>query len=302
MSFQNQSVTYIGRFAPSPTGPLHLGSLLAALGSFLQARHRQGKWLVRIEDLDPPREVPGASTDILKTLEYFHLFWDDDIVYQSHRSERYDEIINELLKNDLIFPCTCSRKTIQATAQIGPLGMIYPGTCRPNRLPLKQQHSLRLLLPDQDINFKDTIQPALSLNLMRDIGDVVLLRADGFYAYHLAVVVDDEDQHVSEIVRGTDLLYSTPVHQYLQQCLNYNTPNYIHLPVIENARGEKLSKQTGASKVSFHNPEKTLLQLLNMLGQNPAEELQDGSLDEILTWAINHWDINKVPTENIKLT
>ena len=291
--------SYIGRFAPSPTGPLHIGSMLAALGSYLQARHQQGKWLVRIEDLDPPREVPGASDDILRTLERYHLYWDDDIVYQHKRHERYREILDTLQQNQLLYPCTCSRKLIQETALVGPLGMIYPGTCRVKKTSLSHQYSLRLILPDTKSVFKDAIQPEINLNLRREIGDVVLKRADGFFAYHLAVVVDDNDQQITEVVRGSDLLYSTPVHLILQYYLEFKTPTYVHLPILLNQKGEKLSKQTGAKKVDIKNIESTLIFLLQCLGQKPPADLHDASVDEILHWATSHWQLQAIPAEAI---
>lgn len=298
---QSAKKNYIGRFAPSPTGPLHIGSLLAALGSFLQAKKQGGNWLVRIEDLDPPREVPGASDDILQTLEKFHLYWDGDILYQSQRHEVYREVLEQLKTLDLIYPCTCSRKTIQQDAHYGPLGMIYPGNCRANTSAIHGRHSLRLRVPNINICFKDHIQGQIALNLEQQIGDTNLFRADGFFAYHLAVVVDDALQEVSEVVRGSDLLYSTPLHIYLQNCLDYITPSYLHLPVLENLNGDKLSKQTGAQAISQAHPPALLLRLLAILGQKPPPELSDGSLDEILGWAITHWNINNLPLNNIKL-
>ena len=298
-SSNKQTTNYIGRFAPSPTGPLHIGSLFAALGSFLQAKNNAGQWLVRMEDIDPPREVKGASTDILKTLERYHLYWDGEVNYQHNNQEQYNEYLDQLRKEEILYPCTCSRKTILENAQFGPLGMIYTGKCRNTPLHTNQQHSLRMMMPDIDIEFADQIQARIQLNFNKNIGDVVLKRADGFYAYHLAVVIDDYHQAVTEIVRGSDLLFSTPVHLQLQQYLGFNSPSYAHLPVIVNSKGEKLSKQTGANKVDMENIDATLIQLLNYLGQNPPSELTEGSTDNILNWAIENWQPENIPRVSI---
>ncbi len=295
MSSSSTIPTIIGRFAPSPTGPLHWGSLLAALGSYLQARQQGGKWLLRIEDLDPPREIAGAADDIQRTLEYFHLYWDDRVVYQSQRLDHYRAALEDLNKKHLIYPCSCSRKTIQPLAHPGPLGMVYPGTCRNKRVSLSARHSLRLRVADKNIAFMDKRFGPVSLNLAKEIGDVNLFRADGYFAYHLAVVVDDYLQGVSEIVRGSDLILHSPLHIYLQQCLGYPVPDYLHLPILVNEQGEKLSKQTGAQAIARERPEQTLLQLLTLLGQNPSEELQDANTDEILQWAVTHWNIPNIP-------
>ncbi len=301
MSKQQSAQRYIGRFAPSPSGPLHLGSLFAALGSYLQAKHQHGLWLVRIEDLDPAREVAGASENILRTLEYFHLFWDKPVVYQSQRYANYRDALQILQQKELVYPCICSRKLIQKTAKSGPLGMIYPGTCRTRKEPIKQQHSLRLMLPEQILTFKDKHQGSISIDLFNKLGDVILRRSDGLYAYHLAVTVDDYAQQITEVVRGRDLLYSTPIHNYLQHCLSYPQPDTLHLPVLHDAQAAKLSKQTGASRINQERPGRTLLYLLTLLGQQPPQELNDGNLDEILQWGVDHWQLNNVPKTGIQI-
>lgn len=280
---------YRGRFAPSPTGPLHLGSMLSALGSYLQAKNQNGEWLVRIEDLDPPREIPGAADDILKTLELFGLHWDGEVSYQSKRQAYYQDALNELQKNGLLYPCSCSRKQISEIARSGNIGLVYPGTCRNGQQQKKSSYAQRLLSKNQKIQFIDALQGSIEQNIELETGDIALLRADGFYAYHLAVVVDDHQQNITEIVRGYDLIQCTPIQIYLQQCLHYKTPHYLHLPIIVNKQREKLSKQTGAQAVAQHAVEKTLFQLLKLLQQKPPQDLVDATKTEILRWAIQNW-------------
>jgi len=290
---------YRGRFAPSPTGPLHLGSLLSALGSYLQAKSQKGKWLVRIEDLDPPREVKGAALDILKTLEAFGLYWDEEVVFQSKQHKHYQDALEQLKVKKLIYSCSCSRKQIQESTRLGKIGFIYPGFCRQKPLVSKNVYAHRLLAADSDISFEDLLRGKISQSLYRDIGDVVLLRADGYYAYHLAVVVDDYLQNITEIVRGCDLIDSTVIHIYLQQCLDYTNPSYAHLPIIVNKNNEKLSKQTGARAINISQIENTLYKLLQMLGQNPPIELKDATKEEILLWGETNWTLNNCPKNSL---
>lgn len=294
--------SYRGRFAPSPTGPLHIGSLLSAVGSYLQAKSQNGKWLVRIEDLDPPREVKGASSDILKTLEAFGLYWDEEVIYQSKQHHHYRDALEQLTSKRLLYPCSCSRKQIQEASNLGKIGYIYPGLCRNGLLTTKERNAQRLISEDIQITFEDKIQGLVCQNIYQDVGDIVLLRADGFYAYHLAVVVDDYRQNITEVVRGYDLINCTPIQRYLQQCLAYSTPTYAHLPIIIDKNGEKLSKQTGAEAVSFTHIESTLFKLLALLGQNPPLELNDGTVCEILNWAVKNWSIKKCTKTKIKST
>ncbi|HEY3077419.1 MAG TPA: tRNA glutamyl-Q(34) synthetase GluQRS [Burkholderiales bacterium] len=262
---------YTGRFAPSPTGPLHMGSLIAALASWLDARAAGGRWLVRVEDLDRPRAVPGAADEILRSLERLGLGWDGEIVYQSRRDALYGAALDKLRAHT--YWCSCTRREIAdsslALATDG--AHIYPGTCRTRKAP--EGRALRIRTDRQEIRFHDRLQGAQSQVLERDIGDFVLYRADGLYAYQLAVVVDDAAQGVTDVVRGADLLDSTPRQIYLQRLLGVPTPRYLHVPVAVNAAGEKLSKQTGAMPIelSFH----TVRTALRFLSQPDAENLRE---------------------------
>lgn len=286
---------YTGRFAPSPTGPLHLGSLLAAMGSYLSAKAQGGRWLLRMEDLDPPREVAGAADDILRTLERWGLHWDGEVVYQSRRQDAYRASLERLRDGGQAYACGCSRKEILQEALPGLNGPIYPGFCRQGLAAGKEPRALRLFTPDHPITFEDAIQGEQSQNIQRESGDFVLLRADGFYAYHLAVVIDDAEQGITEVVRGADLLHTTPLHISLQQALGLTTPAYAHLPVLVNAQGEKLSKQTGATALPQEASVPLLISLLEILGQQPPAELADGDLDECWRWAIANWRRERVP-------
>ncbi len=231
---------YTGRFAPSPTGLLHIGSLLTAAASYADARSNGGKWLVRMEDLDPPREMPGAASHILHTLEAFGFEWDGEVAYQSHRYALYEETLCRLQTAGLVYPCHCSRKDWQAGARRGADGFVYNGRCRhPGQRPAPQgkQPAWRIRVPDRVIGFSDGVVGGYAQNLAGDIGDFVLLRADGYWAYQLAVVADDAEQGVTHIVRGQDLLVSTPRQIYLQQCLGVPTPQYAHLPLLPTHKG-----------------------------------------------------------------
>ena len=283
----------IGRFAPSPTGPLHFGSLLAALASYCEAKTQGGTWLVRMEDLDKPREITGAADHILRTLEAFGFEWDREVVYQSERSALYQDALSQLKANSLIYDCDCSRKEIADSAQHGIDGLIYPGTCK-YKANVKAPYASRVMVHSNPIAFIDVIQGAIQQNLAQDIGDYVLKRADGLYAYQLAVVVDDFEQRISHIIRGADLLDSTPRQIYLQQLLNYPTPQYAHIPLASNARGEKLSKQTLAPAIDASQASMWLSQALKFLGQQAPKDLEEYPISDIWQWAKQHWDIQKV--------
>ena len=293
---------YRGRFAPSPTGPLHFGSLVAALGSYLDAKHHGGQWLVRIEDLDPPREVPGAAQQMLDALERFGLEWDGPVVYQSRRVEYYREALARLRQTGLCYPCGCTRKEIRQhnarSTPTGKAGLIYPGTCR-RGLPRGRSAAVtRIRTPSQSLGLEDLLQGHYAQWLERDCGDFILLRRDGYFAYQLAVVVDDFQQGVTRVVRGCDLLNSTPRQIYLQQLLHYPIPTYLHLPVAVDANGRKLSKQTGAMPLSLERREHTLIKALDFLGQtHPAESIKQ-DMSHILSWAVDHWDLT--PLKNLK--
>lgn len=290
-----QSAGYCGRFAPSPTGPLHIGSLIAAVGSYLEARTHDGVWQLRMEDLDPPREMPGAADLILRTLETYGFEWDGEVIYQSQRASWYEDALAQLRQRDLIYPCGCTRKEIADSALQGIEGPVYPGTCRQGLKEGKSPRAWRIHVADRAIGFDDALQGRVSQHLSRDIGDFVLKRADGYYAYQLAVVVDDAAQGITHVVRGADLLDSTPRQIFLQQALGVPTPHYTHLPVAANRQGEKLSKQTLAPPLDLANPVPALWQALDFLGQQPPSELSSGPLPAVWAWAKEHWAVARVP-------
>lgn len=286
---------YQGRFAPSPSGPLHFGSLIAATGSYLQARSAQGKWLLRIEDLDPPREQPGATTQIIDALNIYGFQWDGEILYQSQRSDVYHRAIAELLDRGLAFPCSCSRSELAKTHN--PLANVYPGTCRHNPPTTQTSCAIRLKVTDQLIQFHDRLQGEQRQQIAREVGDFVIRRKDGLYAYQLAVVIDDAAQGITEVVRGSDLLDSTPRQIYLQQTLSLPTPAYLHLPVIVDSSGKKISKQTDALPLDLDHPLPALWQALSLLGQHPPEKLCHGALDSLWEWALQHWKVDNIPRQ-----
>lgn len=293
---------YVGRFAPSPTGSLHFGSLVAAVASYCDAKANNGKWLLRMEDLDKPREMAGAANTILQQLESFGFEWDSEgndfkILHQSQRAEYYETALQNLQQHNLIYPCTCSRKEIaDSNILLGIEGAIYPKTCFLKKNTSPSIHAAhRAVVLDKNISYIDAIQGEIVQNLARDIGDFIIKRADGLFAYQLAVVVDDAAQNITHIVRGADLLDSTPRQIYLQQLLGFTTPRYAHLPVVVNLQGEKLSKQTLAQPISLGTAGPQLFNALNFLGQNPPLELKKAPLNEIWHWAIANWHLNKVP-------
>lgn len=296
MMAETENSIPIGRFAPSPTGPLHFGSLVAAVGSYLQARRRGGRWLVRMEDLDPPREVPGAADLILRALEAYGFEWDGEVLYQSTRQEAYSEAIRELERQGRVYRCTCSRKMIaERIAAEGGLPGIYPGTCRAAHRSPREPHAVRIIAEGPPIAFDDAVQGPIRSDVRAEVGDFVIRRTDGLFAYQLAVVVDDAEQGVTEVVRGSDLLDSTARQILLQRALGLPTPAYLHLPVAVNARGEKLSKQTHAAPLNPADPVPTLWAALRFLGQAPPEELEKARLDELWKWALARWDAAATP-------
>ncbi len=293
----DRSKQYRGRFAPSPTGPLHFGSLVAAVGSYLDARAHGGEWLLRIEDVDEPRTVPGAADGILRTLEGFGFEWDGEVVAQSRRLDLYHAALVRLQLNGDVYPCACSRSEIAAATQQRSVdgGLLYPGTCRAGLAEGRAERAWRLRVPDRECAIRDRVQGESRQNLERDVGDFVLLRADGQYAYQLAVVVDDAAQGINAIVRGIDLLDSTLRQIWLQRCLGLPTPSYAHLPVVVNAAGEKLSKQTLAPAVDPHAGNGALLAAMRFLGHPPPPELSGAPCAEFWNWAKEIWDISRVP-------
>ncbi len=279
---------YVGRFAPSPTGPLHFGSLLTAVASYLQAKSRSGLWLLRVEDIDPPRQQAGAVDEILTALERYGFEWDGPVSYQDDNQAKHLQVIAELREAGRAYPCSCSRRDL-AQARRGPLGAIYPGTCRDGFEG--GDLAIRVRTNGDAIEFIDVLQGRHRQHLESESGDFVILRRDGLIAYHLAVVVDDYVQGITEIVRGIDLLDSTPRQIHLQRMLGYRTPEYLHIPVAENDQGQKLSKLTGAAAIPLDDVRRTLVNSLDALGQQPPPELAESSLNDIWSWAIKHWQV-----------
>jgi glutamyl-Q tRNA(Asp) synthetase len=286
-------MNYRGRFAPSPTGPLHLGSLMAAAVGFLDARQNHGEWLVRIEDIDPPRETAGAADLILRQLDALGLTWDGPVLYQSTRREAYQARIDTLIRSGQAFRCSCSRSDIRMHPGSGPLGSRYPGTCRegPTR---RRPVSVRARTDSALIEFDDRFQGRQQQNLAIERGDYVIQRRDGLPAYHLAVVVDDDYQQITDVVRGIDLLDSSFAHLHLQGLLGVAHPRYAHLPVLVDAAGDKLSKQTGAAPVSFEDPAGAICQILAYLGAPPPAEIRQERPEQIWRWAIGAVHLTKL--------
>jgi len=293
----SSSHTYKGRFAPSPTGAVHFGTLLAAVGSYLQAKKNKGDWLIRMEDVDTTRKVAGSDKEILDTLEAFGFEWQGEIIYQSEQIRHYENALERLIAQSLVFPCSCSRKQLADSSND-----IYPGTCRNKSLPNNNEHALRLLAKNNAIEFDDIVMGNQSQNIAQQCGDFVIKRRDGLFAYQLAVVVDDAVQGITEIVRGADLLTSTLRQIYLQRLLGYTTPAYCHLPLIVDDGGNKISKSEGAARVDIKNKERLLCDVLEFLGQNPTGDLSACSIDDIWMWAIDNWDISQVASENQRLS
>jgi glutamyl-Q tRNA(Asp) synthetase len=294
----------IGRFAPSPTGALHFGSLVAAVGSYCLARRAGGRWLLRMEDLDTPRVVPGAADEILATLENLGLHWDGEVVWQSRRTEAYEEAIERLRHRGLVYDCSCSRKEILLSApHPGEEGPVYPGTCRDGLLPGRQPRALRIKVPKQQVCFCDGVFGPLQQVLFDAVGDFVLRRADGLFAYQLAVVVDDAASGVNQVVRGADLLSSTPRQIYLHACLGNPVPAYLHLPLVTNSRGEKISKRHGIVRLDAKCDAAGLVaRALSFLGQRLPESLRRAPSGELLEWARQNFDPGNIPTTTAGLT
>ncbi|HET7775521.1 MAG TPA: tRNA glutamyl-Q(34) synthetase GluQRS [Azospira sp.] len=288
---------YRGRFAPSPSGPLHFGSLVAALGSCLEARCRGGEWLVRMEDVDGPRTVPGAAEAILASLQAYGFVWDGPVLWQQQRLGAYAEALERLKGAGLAYPCACSRKEIADSAAGRSIDGAprYGGTCRAGLAPGRSARAWRLRVPEEEVFFADGLLGRVGQQLQRDVGDFVLLRADGQFAYQLAVVVDDAFQGITHVVRGADLLDSTPRQIWLQRCLGLPTPAYVHLPLATNGAGEKLSKQTRAPALDDADPVPALYLALAFLGQEPPRELLAATLDQVWAWALAHWQLARVP-------
>lgn len=284
---------YIGRFAPSPTGALHLGSMVAAVGSFLQARSNRGVWRVRIEDIDPAREVPGAARNQLATLAAFGMQPDEPVIWQSRSRARHESAIRYLVDQGLAFHCGCTRRDM-------PRHGVYPGTCRDGLPPDREPRAIRIRAGQGALRFRDGIQGWYTQDMARQIGDFVIRRADDCIAYQLAVAVDDAEQGFTEVVRGADLLASTTRQIHVQKCLGLPTPDYLHLPLVLDTDGRKLSKSRTADPVRTRSPATTLGLVLDILGHRPPDSLRE--LDPLWRWAIENWDIRRVPVGPIPTT
>lgn len=291
---QLSQTQYIGRFAPSPTGPLHFGSLIAALGSYLDARTQGGQWLLRMEDVDEPRCSQTHADEILHVLDAFGFEWDGGVVYQSRRKELYQAALECLVEAKHAYPCACTRREISDSSVAGIEGPVYPGTCR-GGLHGRAARAWRVRVGSDPVCFEDRLQGGHCQNLEADIGDFVIRRADNLFAYQLAVVVDDHDQGVTHVVRGADLLASTPRQIHLQRRLGYATPAYLHLPVAVNATGQKLSKQTLAAPLEANKAGASLIAALRFLGQRPEDALAHASGAELLAWAVETFSLAAVP-------
>ncbi len=289
---------YIGRFAPSPTGPLHFGSLVTALGSWLDARAAGGRWLVRMEDLDGPRCVPGAAVTILRQLENYGLHWDNEVLAQSSRDAAYALALQQLREADAIYPCCCTRSQLAESPRNAAGEILYPGTCRGGLGDGGPAIAWRLKAPASLVTFSDRVFGSLAQSVSADVGDFVVKRADGLFAYQLAVVVDDAHQHITHIVRGADLLWNTPRQIVLQSLLGLPTPRYAHMPLVTNALGQKLSKQTLAPALPGHAISRVLSEALTALGHPPPVILRGAPPAELLEWAVAHWRIEAVPTQS----
>jgi len=288
--------TYVGRFAPTPSGPLHFGSIIAALASYLDAKHNRGKWLLRIEDIDTPRVQIGAAENIIKTLETLGLEWDGRIIYQSDRIRVYEECLSTLNAAGLLYRCYCPRKSTR--------GRPYAGVCRDKEHRNARQFSLRIKTEARSIQLDDLIQGSHVRNMPALTGDFIVRRADNFIAYNLAVVIDDAEQNITHIVRGADLFETTFNQIFLQNTLELITPVYAHYPHIIDGTGKKLSKQDGTADIlCAASPEKVLIQSLLYLGQKPEQGLHTSSREDILAWAVANWKISAVPgAQSISLT
>lgn len=290
-------MSYTGRFAPSPTGPLHFGSLLAALASYLDAKHQQGRWLLRIENPDPLREQPGAADQIRYTLDAFGLHWDGDVIYQSQRQDYYQHLLDQLIQQDLAYPCSCSRTQLKLRNAL----QHYDQHCLKHPPVPEAKTAIRARYMLNNLSFNDRI-----LGIQQDCdgnqGDFIVFRRDGLFAYQLAVVADDHDQKVNQVVRGTDLLRETFAQLQLQQHLGFTPPGYAHIPLAATANGQKLSKQNLAPALDISHPVSGLLLALRFLNQDIPPDPLNLTVETLLQWAINHWQINKVPaTQSIPI-
>jgi glutamyl-Q tRNA(Asp) synthetase len=286
-------VEYVGRFAPSPTGPLHAGSIATAVASFLHARQNDGRWLLRIDDIDPPRIVPGCAESIVALLERLELHWDGEIYYQSDRSAVHAEVAADLLERALAFRCRCSRRHLLQTRETGPLGIPYDGRCRDKQIE-PGDSAVRLKVTDGYVEFSDHLQGLQQIDLATAIGDYVVYRRDDLPAYHLAAVLDDADQGITAIVRGCDLLEGTAIQVHLAGILGLPAQEYWHLPVLCAADGEKLSKHHKAAAVDPDKPSAVAFDALRNIGASPPASLTGAAPKELWAWGAEHWRIDRL--------
>lgn len=282
------SSRYRGRFAPTPSGPLHLGSLLTALGSYLDARHQGGQWLLRIDDLDTPRCAPGADALILRQLEIHGLLWDEAPRLQSEHLEAYRHHLSELQHAVRVYACRCTRAQLALSSIDGPDGPVYPGTCRTLALPTEGQ-ALRFVVGSGCLAFDDELQGRLERDLACAVGDFVLRRRDGIIGYHLACAVDEHAQAITTVMRGGDLIGASFAQLAVMDALHLPAPRYAHLPLLVDPQGRKLSKQNHAAPLDLARPADNLWQCLQWLGQQPPETLRGVDVDTLLSWALQHW-------------
>jgi glutamyl-Q tRNA(Asp) synthetase len=285
-------VTYHGRFAPSPTGPLHFGSLVAAVASWLDARAAGGRWSVRIEDVDAPRTVPGAADAILRSLEACGLEWDGEVVRQRERAGLYERALERLRDRGLAYRCRCSRREIADSALRGIEGAVYPGTCRASQIAAEESAAERFRVGPGVVALEDRVQGRVEQDVAREVGDFIVRRRDGLFAYQLAVVVDDAEQGITDVVRGADLLASTPRQVLLQRSLSVPTPRYLHFPVAVDLHGEKLSKRHGAPPLEAATAPEAITRALAFLGQRAVS---GGSARDLLAAAAQAWDPCRIP-------
>jgi glutamyl-Q tRNA(Asp) synthetase len=286
---------YVGRFAPTPSGPLHFGSLIAALGSWLDARAHGGRWLLRIDDHDAPRCVPGATEAIPRQLEAHGLHWDDELYREQGREAAYAEAFERLRSSGRLYPCACTRRDLDAAPLNADGERIYPGTCRDGVPPGREARAWRVRVNDAEIGFTDSVRGAIRQQLARDIGDFTVRRADGLFAYQLLCAVDDIAQGITHVVRGGDLLGATARQIFLMRLLDHRAPSYAHLPVAVNRMGQKLSKQSLAPELAASDASANLWRALDALGQCPPRELTGAPPDELLAWGTAHWSLARVP-------
>ena len=280
---------YRGRFAPTPSGPLHFGSIVTALGSYLDAKSNDGKWFVRIDDIDHSRNKLHTDKIILNQLRQLGLIWDEPILYQSQRIESYEVALKKLVDSGCTFPCICTRREVK--------DLIYPGTCR-NKNSFNKNHSIRIKADSSCISIIDRLQGSYSQKINIDVGDFIIKRSDGYFAYHLATTVDDNEQKITDIVRGFDLLDSTPRQIFLQNKLRYSKPQYLHLPIAIDSTGKKISKTCMEADSVIPNPAIVLINTLRFLGYCPPDKMENANIKTILDWGIENWNIELLPKKS----